>query len=222
LFKRESTLHPFQVNATVRQGDNFLALQAEGKFNISYKKRNEGLEIRLFAGGFPIYTKNNTDISSPLPRMFLSTATVNSFAYWLQCDYMFDETFIDRNGRDKYLGRQVATTGGAFRSFTTFGATNKFLVSTNIRSSIHRFVPILPFVSAAAIVTDLNKTEFAMELGLTLALIKNVAEIHLPLVTTNNIKRNQEVLGISKWYQRITFTLQLNMQRPMDFIKNLF
>jgi len=222
LFKRESTLHPFQVNATVRQGDNFLALQAEGKFNISYKKRNEGLEIRLFAGGFPIYTKNNTDISSPLPRMFLSTATVNSFAYWLQRDYMFDETFIDRNGRDKYLGRQVATTGGAFRSFTTFGATNKFLVSTNIRSSIHRFVPILPFVSAAAIVTDLNKTEFAMELGLTLALIKNVAEIHLPLVTTNNIKRNQEVLGISKWYQRITFTLQLNMQRPLDFVKTLF
>jgi hypothetical protein len=61
-----------------------------------------------------------------------------------------------------------------------------------------------------------------MELGLTLALIKNVAEIHLPLVTTNNIKRNQEVLGISKWYQRITFTLQLNMQRPLDFVKTLF
>jgi len=222
IFKRASTLHPFQVNTTLRQGDNFLALQAEGKFNISYKKRNEGLEIRLFAGGFPIYTKSSSDISSPLPRMFLSTATVNSFAYWLQRDYMFDEMFIDRNGRDKYLGRQVATTGGAFRSFTTFGATNKFLLSTNIRSSIHRFVPILPFVSSAVIVNDLNKAEIATEFGFTLALIRHVAEIHLPVVTTNNIKRNQEVLGISKWYQRITFTLQLNMQRPLDFIKTLF
>lgn len=222
LFKRESTLHPFALTATARQGDHFLMLQAEGKFNISYKMRNQGLEIRLFAGGFPLYTKNNQDISSPLPRLFLSTATVNSFAYWLQRDYMFDETFIDRNGRDKYLGRQVTSTGGAFRSFTTFGATNKFLVSTNIRSSIYRFVPILPFVSAAAIVTDANKTEFATEVGITLALIKNMAEIHLPLLTTNNIKRNQEILGISKWYQRITFTLQLNLQRPIDIIKTLF
>jgi hypothetical protein len=216
---RNSTLHPFNVSVTLQQGNDFAGLFAEGNFQLSYKRKNEGFFIRVYAGGFPVYFKPSSDIAAPLPRVYLSTVTNNNFAYWLQQDYMLDEHFIDRNGRDKYLGRQVANTGGAFRSITSFGATNKFLSAVNLTSTTHRFFPIQPFVNAAFILNELNKPEVAAELGLSAVILRNMIEIHLPLLTTNNIKENQKVLGITKWYQRFTFTLKLQLSKPGDIIR---
>ncbi len=218
-FERKTTLHPLNVTATLQQGNNFLGLWAEGNFTISYKRKNEGFFIRVFAGGFPVYFKGASDITAPLPRLYLSTVSNNTFAYWLQKDYMFDENFVDRNGRDKYLGRQVALSGGAFRSITTFGATSKFLAAANFSTTTHRFFPVYPFVSVGAVMNDFKKIDFAAELGLSVAIIRNMIEIHLPLVTTKNISDNQKVLGINKWYQKFTFTLKLQMQKPIDLIR---
>lgn len=217
--QRKSTLHPFNVSLTFRQGNSFANIAAEGNFIVSYKRRDEGFRVRVFAGGFIINTKSTSDISSPNPRFYLSNCTTNNFAYWLQKDYMFDENFLDRNGRDPYLNRQVAKTDGAFRSFTNFGATNKFLMSVNLTSSTHRFFPINPFVNAAFIVDDLNKPQLAAEFGLSAILLRDMVEIHLPLVTTKNISENQKVLGINKWYQKFTFTLKLQLSKPMDLIR---
>lgn len=218
-FERNTTLHPLNVTATMQQGNNFMGLWAEGNFRISYKRKNEGFFIRVFAGGFPVYFKGASDITAPLPRLYLSTVSNNNFAYWLQKDYMFDEDFLDRNGRDKYLGRQVALSGGAFRSMTTFGSTSKFLAVANFSTTTHRFIPIYPFASLGAVMDDTKKVEFAAEFGLALALVRNMIEIHLPIVTTKNISENQKVLGLTKWYQKFTFTLKLQMQKPIDLIR---
>lgn len=218
-YERNTTLHPLNLTATFQQGNNFMGLWAEANFRISYKRKNEGFFVRVFAGGFPVYFKDASDISAPLPRLYLSTVSNNTFAYWLQKDYMFDENFLDRNGRDRYLGRQVALTGGAFRSMTTFGATSKFMAVANFSSTTHRFFPIYPFVSTGVVINDLKKAEFAAEMGLSLAIIRNMIEIHLPLVTTKNISENQKVMGLNKWYQKFTFTLKLQMQKPLELLR---
>ena len=134
---------------------------------------------------------------------------------------MFDENYVDRNGRDNYLGRQVAITGGGFRSISTFGATNKFLSAANITSSIYRYIPIRPFASASVFVDELNKIQVAAEFGLSLVIIKDLIEIHLPLVTTQNIQLSQQAMGIDKWYQKITFTLKLPVLKPATLIRQV-
>jgi hypothetical protein len=49
-----------------------------------------------------------------------------------------------------------------------------------------------------------------------------VFEIHFPLLVTNNIKENQKFnFGIDKFYERITFTLDLNLLNPFEKIRNL-
>lgn len=220
--ERNSTLNPFNVQVTAREGNKFVNLSAEANFLISYKRKGEGFFVRVFAGGFLVNSKSNSEITAPNPRIYLSTATTNNFAYWLQKDYMFDENFLDRNGRDPNLSRQIAKTDGAFRSFTNFGATNKFLMSVNLTSSTHRFFPINPFVNAAFIVSDLNKPQFAAEFGLSAIILRDMVEIHLPLVTTKNISDNQKVMGITKWYQKFSFTLKFQLQKPMDLIRRFF
>jgi hypothetical protein len=219
LVERNSTLNPFNLAVTAREGNKFVNLSVEGNFIISYKRKDEGFRIRVFAGGFLVNSKSTSDITAPNPRIYLSMASTNTFAYWLQKDYMFDENFLDRNGRDPNLSRQVAKTDGAFRSFTNFGATNKFLMSLNLTTSTHRFFPINPFVNAAFIVSDLNKPQFAAEFGLSAIILRDMIEIHLPLATTKNISDNQKVLGITKWYQKFSFTLKFKMQKPMDLVR---
>jgi len=49
-----------------------------------------------------------------------------------------------------------------------------------------------------------------------------MVEIHLPLVTTKNISDNQKVMGITKWYQKFSFTLKFQLQKPMDLIRKFF
>ncbi len=217
--EKNSTLNPLTFEVTLREGDKFANLAAEANFRISYKRPGEGFFIRVFAGGFLVNSKSTSDISAPNPKFYLSNATTNNFAYWLQKDYMFDENFLDRNGRDPNLGRQVAKTDGAFRSYTTFGATNKFLMSLNLTTSTHRFFPINPFINTAFILSELNKPQFAAEFGLSAILLRDMIEIHLPLVTTKNISDNQKLLGINKWYQKFTFTLKLKLSKPMDLIR---
>ncbi|MCS6935206.1 MAG: M1 family metallopeptidase [Chitinophagales bacterium] len=217
---RGTAIHPFEINLSAQQGDRFLGLFAEGKFTVSYPGRNQGLFIRLFSGGFPYYDKNPSDVSPPLPRVYLSMVTAPNFAHWLQRDYMFDETFLDRNGASRTLARQVALTGGAFRSLTTFGATSVNLTAINLSSSVHRFVPVRPFLNGAVLVQQSHKKfQTAAEAGVSLALWPGAAELHLPLIVSKNIRENQLVLGVRKWYQRITFTLRLPAQQPLDLLR---
>jgi hypothetical protein len=92
-------------------------------------------------------------------------------------------------------------------------------MSANFSSSIYKFVPIQPFASVGMVYDDLKKANFAAELGLSLVLVKNMIEIHLPLVTTKNIHDSQTAMGLTKWYQKITFTLKLQMQKPINIIR---
>lgn len=218
-FERNTTLHPFNVQLQAQQSDYFVQLRAEANFKISYNKRNRGVYVRIFAGGNPIYFKPSNDISAPLGRLYLSVNTLPNGIYWLQRDYMFDETFIDRNGNDKYLGRQVANTQGAFRSLTTFGGTKNFLMSSNFSADLPIPIPIYPWASTAIVLTELNKVEFAAEFGLAVGW-KDIFEINIPIATTKNIKANQEqILGYKRFFQRISFSAKFNLGKRMDWIR---
>jgi len=217
--ERNSRLNPFNIIVNAQQGKNFVNLSAEANFRISYRPKNDGLTIRIFTGGFLFDNKSSSDITAPDPRFYLSNVTNNTYAYWLQKDYMFDENFIDRNGRNDILARQVALTGGGFRSITNIGATRKYMASTNFSSTIYKSFPIQPFASLAATVDDYNKINVEAELGLSLVVIRHIAEFNLPLFVTNNILNDQQANGITKWYQRITFTLKLQLPETKDLLR---
>lgn len=220
-FERQSTLRPFDVNVLLQQGNQFLGLWAEGHFKVDYRKKNQGLFIRVFAGGFPVYLKPSSDISAPLPQLYLANITSANYTPWLQKDYMFDDNYVDRNGQDKYLGRQTGSFGGGFYSITNFGGTNKFLAALNVNSTIYRYVPFRPYFSLGLVTNSLNKTQFAAELGLALVVLKDVIEIQLTPFATQNIRQGQDVIGITHWYQKITYTLKIPLVKPLDLLRQV-
>jgi hypothetical protein len=217
-FERKTTLHPLDVQVSFQQSDYFLQMRAEANFRISYKKKNKGFDIRVFAGGNPLYFKAANDISAPLGRLYLSMNTLPNSIYWLQRDYMFDETFMNRNGNDQYISRSVTPSQGAFRSLTTFGATRNFLMSANFSSQLPIPIPIYPWASTAVIYNEQNKFEFAAELGVSVGL-KDVLELHIPFATTKNIRDNQELFGFKRFFQRISFTARIKLGDPLALIR---
>jgi hypothetical protein len=222
--ERASTLYPFDITLTAQQGKNFFGIWTEAHFKINYKMKNQGLFIRLFAGGFPWYNRQNSDIGAPLPALYLSNNTwynANNFRYWLQKDYTYDENFVDRNGFDKYLSHQVTNSEGGFYSLTMLGQTNSYLASANISSTIYQYVPIRPYVSFALFGGVNNKPIPAAEFGLNAIIIKNMIEVHLPLATTSNISQQEQLNGIDKWYKKFSFTLKIQLPNAIDILKQL-
>jgi hypothetical protein len=219
--ERSSTLYPFDVSVTAQQGKEFLGVWAEGHFKVNYKMKNQGLFFRFFAGGFPVYTKQSSDLTAPLPALYLSNNSAYNLAYWLQRDYTYDENYLDRNGRDPYLSHQVTNSEGGFYSLTTVGATHTYLTSVNISSTIYKYVPFQPYFSFALFGGENGKPNPAAELGLTAVIIKNMIEVHLPIVTTNNIAQEEQLNGLGKWYKKLTFTLKIQLPTPLDVIKQV-
>lgn len=217
------TLTPMYAEARIQQGNNFMNLSVTGKFTFKYMKAKESVNLRVFAGGFLFNSKSGSDIMPPNPVFQLSGTTnnPNQSTLMFQKDYMFDHYYLDRNGFDPIIGKQVVEKDGGFRSFTIIGDNNKFLGTVTVDATAPGPIPIKAFAGAGVYVDGQNKVQPVAEFGLALAVIPGIFEINVPFVTTNNIKLNQETgLGLDKFYEKITFTLNLSRIEPFKQLRS--
>ncbi|CAN5427830.1 hypothetical protein BH09BAC1_BH09BAC1_23760 [soil metagenome] len=223
-YQRRHTLYPFAMEVGVQQANTCAVAFTEAKWKIKYMKAKESLNIRFYAGGFIFKNKDASDISPPNPVLQLSGSTGNGSdkLTMFQRDYMFDHYYLDRNGLDPVFAQQIATKDGGFRSRTIVGDTDKFLTSVTIDATAPSKIPVKLFAGLAGFVDGSNEFSFAAELGLAVVIIPDVFEINFPLLTSQNIKTNQETgLGLDKFYQKITFTLNIRQMDPLALLRNI-
>lgn len=223
-FHHRSTLNPFGMEVGVRQANNFAVAFTEAKFKIHYLKAKESITIRFFAGGFLFDNKNPSAINPPNPVLQLSGSAGNGSdkLTMFQRDYMYDHYYLDRNGLDPVFAQQVVTKDGGFRSRTIVGDTRKFLTSLTVDVTAPSKIPVKLFAGMAGFIDGSNEFNIAAELGLAVVIIPDMFEINFPLVTTDNIKQNQETgLGLDKFYQKITFTLNIRQMDPLAMLRNM-
>ncbi len=222
-FHHRSTLNPFGIEVGIRQASNFAVAFTEAKFKIHYLKAKESITIRFFTGGFLVNNKSGSDINPPNPVLQLSGSGGNGSdrLTMFQRDYIFDHYYLDRNGLDPVFAQQVVTKDGGFRSRTIVGDTRSFLTSVTVDVTAPSKLPVKLFAGMAGFIDGSNEFKIAAELGLALVVIPNLFEINFPLITTDNIKLNQETgLGLDKFYQKITFTLNIRQMDPLALIRN--
>jgi hypothetical protein len=104
----------------VQQGRGFVKASIEAKYRISFKEKNKGFDIRLFAGQF--FIKNNTG-----PYRF-RMAGQRGFQ-----DYLFDDTFLGRTDTKGVFAQQFTETDGNFKVPTSVGQTSDWLIALNPR-----------------------------------------------------------------------------------------
>jgi hypothetical protein len=235
IFGSQHPLHPYKLTALAQQCHDFMTLSAEANFHIIYDEHKNGVHFRVFGGGFLFHNALQIDpVLGVLPprRDFSMSANpaAGNFQGRLNEDFTADELYLDRSGTNKVFSHQVFTNKeGGFRSYIpgAGGMSQKWIFSAGASSDLPYHIPIKPFVNIGlgnlydSKVYAYRDGVFMAEAGVSLVGYKNLFEIHLPLVATNNIKEAQALSGITKWYERITFTLDLNLANPFEVIRSL-
>lgn len=207
-FIANQKINPWSAIINVQQGRGFTKASVEANYRISFKGRNKGFDIRLFAGQF--FIKNNSG-----PYRF-RMAGQRGFQ-----DYMFDDVFLARSDAQGILSQQFTETDGNFKVPTSVGQTSDWLIALNLKSSVHRKIPLNLYADFGTYKNAKNAypgSKFLMfNAGVSIPVIPKTIEIFFPIVSSSDINDNLKITTKNYW-QRIRFTLNFN---NLNFLKRV-
>ena len=206
-YSNSHTIHPWQLNFTVQQNEDFLKTSIEGKLKWLYNKKHNFIQTRVFVGKF---ITNNTVFSRFNWRMD------GQHGYH---DYTYSQTFAGRMEQDGFWSRQFLENHGAMKVQTGVAQSNDFISALNIKASLP--IPIIRLFADAGYSMNSNKTSaFVYDAGIYMSFVKGFVEIYFPLIYSKNIqdeyRANNKNMG-----DAIRFTLNLNLANPFQQIKNI-
>lgn len=216
-FENNRVLNPYSLNLNLETSKSHAKAFIESKYRVSYSRKDKGLDLRLFAGTF-IYNANDY-----MGDYRFRLSGISGFQ-----DYLYDHLYIGRNepirkDNGDFWANQFVKNDGGFAIFTTWGQTNKWMLSLNMTTSLP-----LPFVHVyynLALVAD-NKEYFALgdvfyEAGIELRIIKNFCSIYFPLLYSDKIKETGQFYFSDNYLHKVRFTLYLEKIDPFK-IRNQF
>lgn len=198
--ERNGFINPFKLLVSSEFNQSFLKTSIELNYKLSYSRKKNGLNIRLFAGTM---LKNNPDV----PVYSLSASGRSGSE-----QYLFQGAFPDRFSEfpTTFWSRQMSITEGSLVSpINDKLGYSRWLISLSFSSSLPEkfsWIPIKPFVNF--LLNDHGaRTEhdspFFYEVGLK-AGIWDFFEIYVPLIVSKNI---ESITGSLKDRIRIVFKL---------------
>ncbi|MCB9338801.1 MAG: M1 family metallopeptidase [Lewinellaceae bacterium] len=204
----------------------YLRASLEGNFEFTYDYKRS-VDLRLFAGGF--LQNDGKSRGAIFPGAY--NLTGQGFN-----DYRYDELYFGRSETDGFFAQQIMPREGGMKialgSPYSEGRSNNFLLAANLSADLPQDLPgklpLKPYFDIGyyddnrSISSDL---EFADQLwwqgGIELRLAKGIASVFFPVVNSKNVKDLYNGSGRSKFWERITFTLDLNKLNPFDLIENI-
>lgn len=207
-------INPYNIKVNILSDFTDYSLATfEANYRFSYKRKNRGFDVRLFAGKF-LQNKAGSE------RQLTTSDGASS-------DYFMDDFYFGRYELNGLWSKQVAVRNGGFKLPTLIGRTDNFLVALNLKSNL----PI-PFVKVYAdfgvpLMNDANDgfghKKLLYDMGLYLAIIPNTFEIYVPLYhakTFQDYFNPQNSTEKTKWYEKISFQLNIKNLNPLKRVRN--
>lgn len=208
-FNCTRAINPFKFNLKFQQNSDFAKVGLTAHYYLTFKNEYSA-EFRLFAGTF--VAGNNKG-----PYRFRASG-FNGYH-----DYMYDYNFIGRSEFDGLSFAQFADEDGAMKVWTPLGQSNTWLTSLNIKSPKFFKLPVKVF--ADVVLTDpnsLNTDKVLYCAGFEICLWKDIFEVYVPLVYSNDIKNTLKLNGRDSFFETLRFTLNINRIRPKDILFSNF
>jgi len=193
-------INPFNLLASYESGQSFQKTSVEFNYKYSYSGKNNGLDIRLFAGTM---LKN----TSSVPFYALSACGRSG-----REQYLFQGTYPDRFSEfpGSFWTRQMTLSeGGLVSPVNNSLGYSRWLISLSFTSNLPgkvRLMPVKPFVNFLLNdhgLSNSHNSPFFYEAGLK-AGIWNFFEIYVPILVSGNI---QSINGSFKDRIRMVFNL---------------
>ncbi len=201
-------LNPLSYSAEAQLGRDFGKVTAEAAVRLDYHKKNKAFRARFFAGGF--FDRTDTDFGSS--RYWLNTTHTGRY------DYLFDDTYYDRNAFTGFGARQVSIREGGFKVATpqyatTLGRSDSWLVSANLSTDVPR-LPVRLFFDVAtmgdATRSNPSGARFLYAGGLQTAIFGDAVAVYIPLLLSRDYRDYlTNIYGSASPLRAISFQVRL-------------
>ena len=201
---------PYSISANFQQGENVYKSALTAKYAYHFRKKNKGVDLRLFAGTFI-----GTTLANGGPYRFRMSGQRG------YQDYLYDHIYLGRTETDGILANQFTETDGGFKFYSAIGQSAKWLTALNIKSSLGNLkLPINLYADIGTSADDgILEQKILYDAGVSLCLQKDIFEIYFPLFLSEDFKTYKTTNKL-KYEETIRFTLNLNLLNPFDFIRN--
>lgn len=207
---KKDVISPYSLKINLQQGDQICKSSLTFKYSYNFKKKNKGIDVRLFAGTF-----------------IGSTANAGPYEFRLSGqrgyqDYLYDHIYLGRTETSGTLANQFTETDGAFKFYSPLGQTSKWITSLSVKSSLGNIkFPILLYADIGTTSRDALDTEDILyNAGICIPILKDVAEVYFPVLISNDFKEYKEANNLD-YSETIRFTLHLNLVNPFYLIRNI-
>ncbi|MFH2095503.1 MAG: M1 family metallopeptidase [Bacteroidota bacterium] len=216
-YKFTGRFNPWSWNVNLQAAEEFGKAWAEGKYRFSYTDPRKGFNIRVFAGTF----------------LYESDEYYGNYNFRLSGwngyqDYLFENIFPGRveaikpETYNKFWANQFLLNDGGFALNTPLGQTNEWLAAINLTAEIPIPVPVAGYFNAGtwAGINDFSYSKnIAMEAGVNIIIIRNVAEVYFPILVSGDLKYVND-LADKKYIEKVRFTLNLKLEDIAKLIQN--
>ncbi len=213
--KGRSALRPAALKLDLQHHEAFTRLALEARQAFVYDKRKHRIAFRLFAGQF--LRKEDA----------LMQRQMGWRLHWGSSDMTFDHLFMDRQDVGTNTAQQMAKDQGAFRVPTAQGTSDTWIAALNMEADMPFRLPLSVYASAGAAPYTLvgpggrsEKWRMHAEAGIGIRIVRDLAEVWIPLVFTKEIANELELRDVDP-LERIRFVLALEKLDPARLFRGL-
>lgn len=229
-YARKTALNPEKYGLSATYGnyeiiegkkDQFITLQGHGQKFIHYQKAKKGLTLYAFGGMFLKEASN----SQGLFNYGLGSAAK-------RYDYLFDQSLMDRSANAGLFENQVLPGESRQKFIGNMGSANRYMFALNAVTTLPGKIPLKIYADAVTF-NDIDQigyvnssgklitSPFYWQTGVSLILIPDMLEVHVPLAQTEVVTQIQALNNIKGFHKRISFVFNLNKFDPRVFLPSL-
>lgn len=211
--RSDFVLRPFEATANVQAGEGFVRLNLLYKQHFLGRDKHRGVWVRGYAGWLPVF--NNPDA-----RVGFSFNGISSTGYFSK-DYMFDEWLGGRNASDGVFAHQVFERDANLKTLANNGVGEEWMVGSGASVALpFRFIHA--YMDAALYPSTITqKVAFSYSGGLALVVWKDVFEIYIPILESQDIRQSTTYEERDAWYERISFQANIKLANPLNVIDRI-
>ena len=211
-YKRSSdvVLRPYTATATLQAGEGFLRLNLRYKQHFTGRDKYHGVWLQGFGGWLPVYDEPTANVKF----MFNGMASDGFFSR----DYMYDEWLPGRNATGGLYAHQVFEKDANLKTLTTIGFGDQWMVGGGLSAAlpfrfIHAYMDAALYPSSLTEMTDLSYSG-----GLSIVLWKDIFEIYIPLLESQDIRESLTYVERDRWFERISFQANFKLANPLNIV----
>ncbi|MEN0051946.1 MAG: hypothetical protein AAF806_33075, partial [Bacteroidota bacterium] len=219
--KNSDVLSPSSINVTLENNEAFTKIFGTYSKRFPYQEKKKHLTLRLFAGQFLQYDPTRSAELGVRPAFLLTGNTTGTF----QQDYLYDAVLFGRTEASiterSLFQHQIFTKDAGFKTLTSVGATTTGMYGGGFRSTLPGALPLDVFADGAYSALQDGKGKFFYSAGLVLPVVRNIFEIYIPVLESNEIKANHNATGRQGLLERLTFRIDFAQLNVLDLVEKV-